>query len=118
MSICLLIGQYFKFMANIDRDKGIKTSTLNPLFNSKTKCAGVRISIFSTNALNISSSNSLSSESLLFIVSFINGHGHVHPSLNIQSYGGGMPRLALSMPQGLDVTRIGKTRNKHHSKWT
>ena len=41
------------------------------IFLVKTKCVGVRISIFSTNALNISSSNSSSNESLPLMVSRI-----------------------------------------------
>jgi len=56
------------------------STTLIPLFSSKTKCAGVRTSIFSTSALNITSSNSSSSESLLFIVCTISSNLCFSPS--------------------------------------
>jgi len=67
MSLCRLLLLCFPCHSS-------NSSTLIPLFNSKTKCVGVRISIFSTNALNISSSNSSSNESLLFIVSRISSN--------------------------------------------
>jgi len=53
-----------------------------PISYSKIKCVGVRMSIFSTNVLNISSSNSSSSESLLFSVSRISSNLCFNPSFD------------------------------------
>ena len=73
------------------------SSTLIPLFNSKTKCVSMRISTFLTNALNISSSNSLSSESLLFIPSRISSNlCFTHPSITLSSLCFTHPSITLS----------------------
>jgi hypothetical protein len=69
----------------------------------------VRISIFSTNALNISSSNSSSSESLLFIVSRISSNLCLtHPLIQLPYHA---PTFSFVLPQAPAFAKVQLRKN-------